>query len=411
VFADAALRELHNLAIASAQFERAAKDSDDIGCRNAYESMQKVAHEALTNMHYMSFAPIDAIADVSSLLRVSHLAPNECANDELAPNMHMLLLIAGQAIMELRYDYAIGDGDWYSVKASGDIETKNPLRYAQSLKDHNYAWVSVRPKAMILMVELDWKAEMASHEVDDPSIENSGNNLKAVGVDYRKNSDDNYSTVYFYRTKEDALAAKRQADDDAQTAAELKASNAAWRQKLASLQYMVPNHDVGFKLVYDVCKPAGKNAAGEITCNADGSHDWSDNRSVPYHWFSDIQGCEDTQLSINTKHPADVKVEGDDAFMSYCVPASKMSGHTLRGYVMVFALSPPGAADGDDVYTDLRESGSQTATVFKTFKACYDAMDTAYSKIMKDLGVDEDGNLLSDKTKSISLTASCVRVY
>jgi hypothetical protein len=327
----------------------------------------------------------------------------------------MLPMIAGQAIMSLRYDYAIGDGDWYRVSASGDVEAKNPLRYAQSLNDQNYAWVSVRPKGMIFMLESDWKAEMASHEVDDPSVENSGNNLKAVEVDYRKNSDDNTTTVYFYRTKEDALAAtqaaKHQADDDSKTAAELKASNAAWSQKLVSLRYMVANHDVGFKLVYAVCKPAGKNAAGENKCNADGSHDWSDNGSMPYHWFSDKQGCEDTQLSINAKHPADVKVEGDDAFMPYCVPASKRSGHTLRGYVMVFSLSAPGAGDDDDVYADLRESGSQTATVFKTFKACYDAMDTAYSKTMKDLGADEDGSLLGDKTKSISLTATCVRVY
>jgi hypothetical protein len=30
---------------------------------------------------------------------------------------------------------------------------------------------------------------------------------------------------------------------------------------------------------------------------------------------------------------------------------------------------------------------------------------------MKNLGADEDGNLLSDKTKSIGLTATCVRVY
>jgi hypothetical protein len=48
---------------------------------------------------------------------------------------------------------------------------------------------------------------MASRKVDDPSIENSGNNLKAVEVDYRKNSDDSNTMVYFYRTKEDALAA------------------------------------------------------------------------------------------------------------------------------------------------------------------------------------------------------------
>ena len=32
VLANAALRELHDLAVASAQSERAAKDSDDVGC-------------------------------------------------------------------------------------------------------------------------------------------------------------------------------------------------------------------------------------------------------------------------------------------------------------------------------------------------------------------------------------------
>jgi hypothetical protein len=183
VFANAALRALHNLAVASVQSERAAKDSDDLGCRDAYETMQKAAHEALTNMHHMSFAPIDAIADVSSLLRVSHLAPNGCSI-EVASNTNLLPLIAGQAIMSLRYDHAIGDGDWYSVNASGDVEAKNPLRYAQSLKDQNYSWVNVRPKGMTVIVESDWKAEMVSNQVDDPSIDNSGLNLKAVEVDY-----------------------------------------------------------------------------------------------------------------------------------------------------------------------------------------------------------------------------------
>jgi hypothetical protein len=78
---------------------------------------------------------------------------------------------------------------------------------------------------------------------------------------------------------------------------------------------------------------------------------------------------------------------------------------------MVFALTPLDAESVDNVYADLRDRGSQTASVFKTFNACYDAMDAAYSKAMKDLGVDENGTLLSDNTKSISLTATCVRVY
>jgi hypothetical protein len=78
---------------------------------------------------------------------------------------------------------------------------------------------------------------------------------------------------------------------------------------------------------------------------------------------------------------------------------------------MVFALSAPGAALDDGTYADLRQSGPQTATVFKTFIGCHDAMGTAYSNFIKDLGIDEDGNLLSDKTKSIGLMATCVRVY
>ncbi|MGD1035976.1 MAG: hypothetical protein ABR878_02040 [Roseiarcus sp.] len=161
VFANTALRELHNLAIASAQSERAAKDSDNVGCRDAYESMQKAAHEALTNMHYMSFAPIDAISDVSSLLRVSHMASDGCPN-EVVRRTDTLPMLAGQAILALRYDYSIGDADWYMINASGDVEAKNPLRYAQSLKDQDYSWVDARPKGMTLMVESDWKAEKAS---------------------------------------------------------------------------------------------------------------------------------------------------------------------------------------------------------------------------------------------------------
>ena len=172
LFANAALSELHNLAVASVQSERAAKDIDDLGCRNSYETMRKAAHEALTNMHDMSFAPIDAIADVSSLLRVSHLAPNGCAN-ELATDTNLLSLTAGQAIMSLRYDHAIGDGDWYSVNARGTSKPRTHSLYAQSLKDQNYSWVNVRPKGMIFMVESDWKAEMESHQVNDPSIDDS----------------------------------------------------------------------------------------------------------------------------------------------------------------------------------------------------------------------------------------------
>lgn len=123
LFANAALRELHRLAVDSAQFERAAKDSDVLGCRDAYEDMQKAAHEALTNMHSMSFAPIDSIGSVSALLRVSQMSPDGCP-DELVTSTDMLLTVAGQSIISLRYDYAIGDGDWYMINLKGDVEAR-----------------------------------------------------------------------------------------------------------------------------------------------------------------------------------------------------------------------------------------------------------------------------------------------
>src|SRR5258706_13043139 len=119
VFANAALRKLHKLVIASVQSERAAKDSDRIGCRDAHDSLQKAAHEALTNMHQMSLAPIGALEDVSHLLRVSNLTQNGCPDDAVI-RLGNLPLIAGQAIVGLRTDYAIGDADWYMVNTSGD---------------------------------------------------------------------------------------------------------------------------------------------------------------------------------------------------------------------------------------------------------------------------------------------------
>jgi hypothetical protein len=415
VFANAALRELHNLARASAKDEQAAKDGDGIGCRNAHESIQKAAHDALVSMHSMSFQPIDAIDNVSSLLRISNsTSPDGCPYD-VVTRSDMLVMTAGQAIMSLRWDYSIGASDWYMVDASDNVEPKNPIRYAQSLKDQNYSWVDVRPKGMLFMVESDWKAEMGSAAVDDPSIKNSGNNLNAVEVGYRKNSGDDNTTIYFYRTKDDAVAAaralKQHAENDAKAAAELKASVAEWSQKLASLPYMVANHDVGFKLVYAVCKRADNNAKDANSCNQDGSHDWGQTAAAPYRWFSDLDGCKDVQLRINIKHPADVTVNPDDAFSSYCVPAFKANGHAVKGYKMLFALSAAGADDDDNTYADLRDGSSRSARVFKTFKECWDAMDAAYYKAMNDLGAGKDGNLLSDKMKSINLAATCVRVY
>jgi hypothetical protein len=412
VFANAALRELHKLAIAGAQFERAAKDGDRIGCQDAHDSLQKAAHEALTNMHQMSFAPIDAFDRVSSLLRVSDLAQNGCF-DEATIRSVRLPMMAGQAILGLRVDYAIGNADWYTANASGEVEAKNPLRYAQSLSDQNYSWVDVRPKGMLILGVSDWKAEMTSREVSDPAIENSGNNLKAIELDYRRKLGDDNTELYFYRTREDAQAAaqasKARAESDAKAMAELKASNAKLKLRFDSLPYMIANHDTGFKLAYAVCKPADNDKKGKYRC--DDSRDWSDSRNIPYRWFSKISGCQDTAVKVNAEHPADVKVGPDDAFTTYCVPAPPVSGRALKGYKIVFALAPLNADSDDNMYADLRDHGYQAASLFKTFNACSDATDVAYSEASKDLGVDENGTLLSDKTKSIDFTATCVRVY
>jgi hypothetical protein len=126
--ANAALRSLHDLARAIANYQQAAKENDQLGCHEAYLSIQKLAHAALTEMHSMSSQPIDAVEDVSSLLRVGALARNDCSFDL---DTRSLLLIGGQAISALRYDYAIGEGDWFMISEGAAISSKNPLRYSQ----------------------------------------------------------------------------------------------------------------------------------------------------------------------------------------------------------------------------------------------------------------------------------------
>jgi len=92
-------------------------------------------------------------------------------------------------------------------------------------------------------------------------------------------------------------------------------------------------------------------------------------------------------------------------------PPQKPTGRFVKGYKMSFALNAPGADADDYIYTDLRDNGAKTVRVFKTFNECYSAMDSVYPKTKTDLGVDNDGNLLSDKTMSINISANCVRVY
>ena len=76
---------------------------------------------------------------------------------------------------------------------------------------------------------------------------------------------------------------------------------------------------------------------------------------------------------------------------------------------MVFVLLAPQARWIDDAsYAKFRESGSQTATMFNTFGACNDAKGVVYVNVMKDLGIDKDDVLWSDKPVP---TATCVRAY
>ena len=338
-FANAALSDLHKLAAASMRSQQAAKDSDEVGCRESYEAIQQYGHDALTNMHSMSFEPIDAVSDVSTLLRLSHSEPDGCGN-EIVTGADLLPTTAGQAIMALRWDYAIGDRSWYMIDVSERVQPANPLRYAQMLKDQNYSWVDVRPKDMDVMIEADWKTEMASSEVNDASIENSGNNLKAIEVDDRQNSSDNNTTVYFYKTNEEALQAiKRLVDyDPRESGVQL---DAAWKRKLTSLPYAIANQDVGFKLSYS-CKPTGrKDAKGIDICEENGSYDWSDRGHEGYHWFRTIAECDDMQTALNAKPPEGITIGEHDSFSSYCMPASKVKGRVAKGYTMVFSLSAP----------------------------------------------------------------------
>jgi hypothetical protein len=407
IFANAALRELHDLARASAQLGQAAKDGDDLGIQDAYASLQSAAHESLTDMHRISLEPVDAIEDVSEVLRVADLARsgNEFADEAV-------VTVAGQAITELRWDYAIGPGDWYMVKANGDIEAENPVSYAQSLRDQGYSWVGVSPKDDFVVAVSDWKAELDSLRVDDPSIEDYGiqSHLDAVEVDYRKNSDDDNTRVYFYRTRGAAVAAETATTADMKSAADSKASDADWEKKFTELPYMIANHDAGFKLVYDPCR----EKKGSNICDTVPSYDLAGTHGAPYQWFADEQSCEnDPAANVRTEYVGSIDIPAPT-----CLPAPKPSGHTLRGYKMVFSLVPPNMlspqamldpkVEVEDItfYAELRKPGFNSAAVFKTFAACDAAMDAADSKALKDLGATEDGTLLSDKDKSIDLTAT-----
>lgn len=408
-----ALGSLHRLAYAAAQYEQATKDSDQIGCRDAYRDMQKLAHSALVDMHSMSFAPDDAIERVSRLLRLTQLTPYRCSNEIAAQAQ---FVVAGAAIVALRYDYAIGDQDWYTAAKDGAIRARNPLRYAESLKNDDYYWVGVQPKGIPFVAEVDWNAELASSAVNDPSIQDSGRSLKVVEVDYRRSSDDSITEVDFYRTKEAATSAMhrkmRRAEAETKAKAARKASEARWRKKLASLPYLIRDHDRGFKLVYDICRETDKKAAdGSGYCTEIGSHDWSPKPSSSYQWFSSWRSCSNAEIAFSQKKASEIKTAPGELVSSECMPAPRPGRHVMQGYKIVYVLLAPGASYGHATYAEFRETGSDDARVFKTFRKCYDKAMSVYTKALKDLGVDKDGNVVGNTTKSVEFTGDCVRSY
>lgn len=406
-FANVALRELHKIAIASYHSNIAAKDSDKIGCEEGYARARGAAHEALTNMHQMSFEPIGALSSLSAFLRVSDLSNGGCPTNDFET------MLAGQTIIKLRTDYAISKDDWYTIKADGTIESKNPLIYAKSLIDQNYTWVDVRPKGLRMIVVSDWNAEMASNNVADSGLANDGKKIDAVEVGFRKNDGDENTEIYFYLTREGASVAaenaKQKLVDDAKEEADRKALTAEWRQKLLSLPYMIANHDSGFKLVYSVCLDISKNADGSHNCKEEGSHDWSDDGALPYRWYESFKGCDDVRYSPPSVAPVINNLKTDPTF--YCLPAPKPIKQIIKGYKVVFSLTAPNGFTDDNSYAELKELDKQTATTFKTFDACYNAIDAHLKRALADLGTDGDGYLLSDKTKAIGLMTFCSRVY
>jgi hypothetical protein len=93
------------------------------------------------------------------------------------------------------------------------------------------------------------------------------------------------------------------------------------------------------------------------------------------------------------------------------VPSPKTNGRSPKGYTIMFTLIAPGAMEDDALYATFSERDSKTATVFTKFTSCSEAIDPARTTMLTDLGADKNGSLLSDKTISLGLWATCVRTY
>ena len=405
-FANSALSYLHEAARAAARHEQAAKDSDSIGCREALDDLQKSAHEALMNMHHMSFVPIDALDSVAALLRVADLSNGSC------PTGSFEVMVAGQAIVGLRTDYTIGTADWFTANPDGTIKATNPLTFAQSMTDSNYSWVSVKAKKQMIVVA-DWNTELGSNNVTDSTLANDGAEIKAIEVDYRKNSGDENTYVYFYRTQQDALAeiqvAKQKSEDDAKEQMAGDVSRAKWRDKLLALSYVIGNTDSGYKLSFINCTDVGQNSDGQNICEDQGSYDWSDNPKYPYHWFDKFTDCNNADSELGAKPPSG-KIPAQN-FTHTCLPSARPSKKVAKGYKIILSLTAPGTFTDDTIYSEFRSPGHNAPIIFSTFKECSTAADAAYKTALQDLGADADGKLKSDETQTIDLMATCSRQY
>jgi hypothetical protein len=222
----AALSALHDLAVASARLDRAGKDRDRYGCKLASQELELAANKALEKLRMLSFEAIDSRTSIGKILRLTEASSSICP-DEMVVRIQMLPMIAGQAILGFRWAYAIGRDLWYKVDKSGTIEQENPLEMAKKLRDQDYSWVDLRLKGMLNILVPDWKAEMASRDPGDPTIDKSGSSLTAVEVGYRRVSSDQNTIVTFYRAKEDAESAAK----DFRSEVERNAKSAATRQK------------------------------------------------------------------------------------------------------------------------------------------------------------------------------------
>lgn len=389
-----ALRNLHQVARATVQGATAAKDNDTLGCQEGFSALQQSAHESLGIMHSIAPEPINAIKRLGDLLRLSELSADRCTANGFEP------MIAGQVILGLRTDFAIGVENWYMVDDSGNVVGRNPLKYEQELRNANYSWVDVRLKAQPLLLIDDWKAEMQSTDVADSKRLGREDGVNEVELGYRKAAADSNSTVYFYRTREAALKAKNEVEAVAKDEAQNEAARNELQSKLLALPYITADNDIGFKIQYAVCKPNGKTIDGVSGCDEEGSHDWSDTPSLPYSWYADIDVCTNALFTLHTNSNFGHELGGNP--IADCIPAKKPIQRNVKGYTMLVETRTLSSS----IYVLLKRESFKGAIIFRDFKLCSAAMDPLIDKLKKTLGKDADDNYVAD-----NIILTCSRAY